>query len=1404
MADNMRASVGNISPEDDLRVSYEGAFTAQEQAGNLDWLSEMAGGADPVDQSPTDPAPVAAETGVEAPQAAAPQSPAYMEAMDEDGSSLLDYAGAALSAIPAVGGDILRGASEAIPQAFGGFVDALGEVDQFMQSVVPIGGARLFDEEGNFSPGLLTNEQMVKDQEAGETLFNMIAPDKADSVTGGIIRAGSQFLTGFLPGLNVARGLKMGTIATGLAAGAIADMVVFDPHEARLSTFLNEVPGLQAIVPDYLAETGKENQTEWEGRLKNAIEGAGLGMIAEGLIKSFKYYKAQREVAPTLEGAGAKAQAAADEQAALARAEIEGEISDDMLRPLGDASDSAPLLIEARPDETLQTSLNRLTEADQRTAYRLEQGHALNEVRRIIDAKKRPDGPKPETPAPSGSTREPIDDALDELRSGAVSKAKLPARPVASIVRDLGGVDPTSSLAGDLRSRGITTRSFPGLYKKGGAQSLDNIPASEHQLFMERGAVNADGYIDQQAFIDGLEAELKGEAWRTVEQEQMFKEIIAPAHELDEQMSRLGIEYENMSNDAVKTRLREITDEQESWIRYQEETASRINAEPGQRTYAELADEQREIWSVEKVAEARAAGVDEAIIRTHEQPKVYINMARINGAEDVKAVIQAMADADARHIKDKTRGVVSNAQTIKESSQEWKDLNDLIGRAPGPMNAAQAVAARRVLASSAEQVTQLAKIAASPNAGKVDTYNFRRALSVHAAIQAEVIGARTETARALQSWAIPAGATKMRTEAVGDLIATYQGGDLAKLAKTMAGLNNEAAINQMARETVGLRTSDALYSVYVNGLLSGPKTHLVNAMSNVAVATYAIPERYAAELFSNAFGKGDIARGEASAMAYGMLEGIRDGVRLMTLGPKAAGMENIGQLWEMFGKQEVRPNPISGGAFGLNPGSTMYRGLDLMGQVVSIPGTFLERGDLFFKSVNYRMELHSLAYREASIEGLEGKAFAEKVADTMMNPPAALVEQANKMALMNTFTNPLGETGRKVQNAIASTPMRWAIPFVRTPTNIMKYSFARTPLAYTMASVRADIAAGGARAAQAHSRVAMSSMLMMTFGGLAMDGNISGGGPLDPAQQAAMRADGWQPYSVKVGGKWFSYSRMDPLGMMLGMSADLAEIANSPAGEEDSDMVFVAAATAFAQNLASKTYAQGAFELAAAIDPRNPMSDPGQFMARQATGLVPFSALLRQTAQAMDPTIRESKDAVVGETGETDAMATYLNGLVNGIKRGIPGMSDSLPPIRDIFGEPMTRESGVGWAWDMVIPIQATTEKNDPVARAIIDNQVKVSRPSRTVAGIQLNAGQYDELQQIAGPMMKEQLAHIVRSPGFNNLTDGPDGMKAQIIKNTVTKVHEHARNMLIMRDPELRDMRNRKMVKNRNLLLGN
>ena len=70
-----------------------------------------------------------------------------------------------------------------------------------------------------------------------------------------------------------------GRFRRGMTIGAIADFVAFKEHEDRLSNLIKEWPILGNPITQYLAADKSDN---WlEGRFKNALEGAGIGALAE-------------------------------------------------------------------------------------------------------------------------------------------------------------------------------------------------------------------------------------------------------------------------------------------------------------------------------------------------------------------------------------------------------------------------------------------------------------------------------------------------------------------------------------------------------------------------------------------------------------------------------------------------------------------------------------------------------------------------------------------------------------------------------------------------------------------------------------------------------------------------------------------------------------------------------------------------------------------------------------------------------------------------------------------------------------------------------------------------------------------------------------------------------------------
>ena len=75
---------------------------------------------------------------------------------------------------------------------------------------------------------------------------------------------------------------KAATVAYETAKGAVAGFFSMDPHEERLSNIVQQFPSLENPVNAYLA--ANEDDSEIEGRLKNALEGVGMDIAVAGLF----------------------------------------------------------------------------------------------------------------------------------------------------------------------------------------------------------------------------------------------------------------------------------------------------------------------------------------------------------------------------------------------------------------------------------------------------------------------------------------------------------------------------------------------------------------------------------------------------------------------------------------------------------------------------------------------------------------------------------------------------------------------------------------------------------------------------------------------------------------------------------------------------------------------------------------------------------------------------------------------------------------------------------------------------------------------------------------------------------------------------------------------------------------
>ena len=130
--------------------------------------------------------------------------------------------------------------------------------------------------------------------------------DQPDTMVGGFTRGVSQFLTGWFTGGKLLKGgsslvstnvavkganlIAKNPVKTSLVRGAFADTVAFDEETGRLTdVIINYAPSTKDTWLGYLASD--PDDTFWQGRFKNAIEGLALGGLTESVFRTYRYVK---------------------------------------------------------------------------------------------------------------------------------------------------------------------------------------------------------------------------------------------------------------------------------------------------------------------------------------------------------------------------------------------------------------------------------------------------------------------------------------------------------------------------------------------------------------------------------------------------------------------------------------------------------------------------------------------------------------------------------------------------------------------------------------------------------------------------------------------------------------------------------------------------------------------------------------------------------------------------------------------------------------------------------------------------------------------------------------------------------------------------------------------------------
>jgi hypothetical protein len=442
-----------------------------------------------------------------------------------------------------------------------------------------------------------------------------------------------------------------------------------------------------------------------------------------------------------------------------------------------------------------------------------------------------------------------------------------------------------------------------------------------------------------------------------------------------------------------------------------------------------------------------------------------------------------------------------------------------------------------------------------------------------------------------------------------------------------------------------------------------------------------------------------------------------------------------------------------------------------------------------------------------------------RVRDSFDAEGHALDLDALKEANAATFSNPLiGKGTDQTWGGLSSAgavmqhiggeyqAIRFIAPFLQFPVNAFRRAQQLTPgLNMLQKEFINDMTGANGAMAQARATGEMGLGLLLGIKAVQMrlDGRMTGAGPLNPKEASSRRAEGIMPNSLvfkKDDGTagYFQLNRFEPYQAPLTFWATYAEIlmhedpgkwqapdAMSRLWDGAAGRAFYAALLTTMHLMKDRTSLSGISQFIDAIQEPNKL---GAYLGKQIPGMaVPASSLWRQLSP--DPYLREA------------------NGVLDGIRSEIPGLSSSLPRRMDWKGDPVETPGKF-----------YNTADDGPLPHAFQENYAITGHyptpASPTQQGVDLRdltteSGQsaYERMMELSGhpdlfkkpagslanpkQSLEARLEKIVQTDGYKTLTHGKsseEGTKERVIEEQLVDAHKSGLGMLMAESKTVRD----------------
>jgi len=612
----------------------------------------------------------------------------------------------------------------------------------------------------------------------------------------------------------------------------------------------------------------------------------------------------------------------------------------------------------------------------------------------------------------------------------------------------------------------------------------------------------------------------------------------------------------------------------------------------------------------------------------YEPPEAAVNLERLQATEEAKTTLGKATEAIAEEIQNQTGKKLSHEEVI-EKSKEVEILTKGVSRDQTLKFAAELLKTREHMTALAEQQEL--------------TPEFLTSLRT-------VANTGTDIARLLESMkinAMPEYAT-VKTKIIKKLIEIGKTNEEIQDAAKGVDFTDQDQVATFYRKFVKPKWYEVLDEFAYMNILSSPKTHIVNATSNLIQMA----------------GLNPITR-----LASGTVDMV---------GSALTGKERQHYMSEIpqFYKGAINAFPdafdglvkaLQGKTFIERPDVKHLPTKDIKVEIATLGlGKHvlraLEASDVFFRTLIEGGEMEALAERA----GRQGVPLDDKA-------KVGIEKEAKKRAAYYVFRQPLDPENKSGQGDLLSTIDKltsavyrlrevpgasWFIRFVQTPMNILKQGIEYSPAgALTLK--------GSKDKSEQIGKTIIGSMVFAGASYLAMNGRTTWSLPRGKKDRELFYQAGRIPYAIKIGDQWVSYSKLGPLAYPIAMAAALNYYEKeSPNALSDTKIErHLKAMQGIMEFFSDQSYVQGMGDLIKTI--QGDKQALSRAVANLPSQFITLSSLQGWINQIIDPIYREAKPGVT------------LESIWQNAQKKIVGFSQNLPAKKDFRGQPVKKKDRI-------------------------------------------------------------------------------------------------------------------------------